>query len=105
MVCPIMRYERAAYIAKNHTSPEKPSSTRPRSVFCPVRRASCPSVESQKLANISSTMPAMLCIMSVYENIHPAPTPKNIDSIVIVLGWTPSFFHIRANISPMGRVK
>ena len=47
----------AKYTQKKVTSAEKPSSTLPTSVFFPVRRASCPSVESQKLESIISRIP------------------------------------------------
>ena len=44
----------------NQTSPEKPSSTLPTNVFFPVSRAICPSVLSQKLANINKMTPIKL---------------------------------------------
>ncbi len=74
-------------------------------VFRPVSRASCPSVESQKLANIISTIPAILCHRSVWLNIHPAPIPRNIERMVIVLGCTPRRAQSSAKARPMGRVK
>src|SRR5574344_1252995 len=95
----------ATYIAKNQTSPEKPSSTRHTSVFLPVSRANCPSVESQKLANIRNTTPHTFDTISSYWNIHPAPTPRNIDNMVMALGCTPNFSHINAKANPIGLVK
>ena len=82
----IILMARAKYTQKKVTSAENPSSTLPTRVFLPVSRASCPSVESQKLDSIISTIPQMLYSSSVCQNIHPAAAPSAIPSTVITVG-------------------
>ena len=50
-------------------------------------------------------MPMMFCHSPVKANITPAAMPRNMDMMVMVLGVTPSRYHILAKNSPIGLVK